>query len=315
MRVLVTGADGFVGGWLTRALVGEGHDVVGTYRDAVPEDGRSDHVTWQRLDLADRGSVRALTALTPAPDAVIHLAAVASVGESAGDPELAWEVNALGTARLLEALDALREEAGADPRVLVVSTAEVYGPGDGSGSPRRETDPVEPVSVYAATKAAGEMAALEAHRRAGLRVLVARPFPHTGPGQSDRFVTSAFIRRLREAARNDVREVPTGNLDPVRELIDVRDVVAAYLLLVQRGVPGQVYNIASGRGHSLAALFAELARRLHPAAVPAPDPALVRPVDIPHLVGNASRLVEATGWTPRYTLSDTLQDVIDAQAD
>lgn len=310
MRVLVTGADGFVGGWLLPALAGAGHAVTAAVRPGSPALAGGLGVPVVPLELADDASVRA--AVAGAPDAVVHLAAVASNHAARQDPGWAWTVNAAGTARLLEALAALREE-GADPLALVVSSGEVYGAGD--PRPRRESDPCRPASPYAASKVAAEVAAGEVGRRTGLRVIVARPFTHTGPGQAASYVLPGFAARIRAAARRGERTVPTGNLHPVRDILDVRDVVRAYVALLDQGVPGETYNVASGTGRPLADLFAALAARLGAAVEPAPDPALVRRSDLPHLVGDPAKLAAATGWRPALPLDRTLQDLIDAQAD
>lgn len=316
MRVLVTGADGFAGGWTVDALVRDGHEVMGTYHAAAvgpPGDrfGRGRPHVWIPLDLTAPGTITALP-LADA-DAVLHLAAVSSVREAGADQARAWEVNLLGTVRLLERL----ESTAPTSRLLYVSTGEVYGalPAESSARPRNEGDPVRPCSVYAATKAAAEVAVLEIHRRSGLAAMVARPFPHAGPGQDPAFVVPAFARRLRAAHRAGQTEVRVGNLEPVRDLLDVRDVARAYVALLTGGNPGSVYNVARGTGVPLGTLFAELARLVGIEARPVPDPALMRAVDIPHLVGDSEALHRDTGWVPTTPLTHTLQDVIDAQAD
>src|SRR4051812_30208748 len=226
MRVLVTGADGFVGRHLVPRLVERGHQVVAGCRPAEELGGAlreqwGDAVQVVSLELTDGDGLRA--AVEPAPDAVVHLAAVASVRQAREDPSQAWVVNAVGTARLMDAVLAAQTAAGSDPMVLVVSTAEVYG----SGSPRArlETDVPAPQSPYAASKLAGEIAALEAWRRSGLRVTVARPFIHTGPGQRPPYVIPSFIQRLLQVKAGNPAKVPTGNMEIVRDLLDVRDVV------------------------------------------------------------------------------------------
>ena len=314
MRVLVTGADGFVGRRVVVALLAAGHEVIAACRPGGPEvkewlgpDAR--RVRGVPLELADPGSVRA--AVADRPERVVHLAAVSSTTEALQDVAYAWQVNAAGTALLLDALAAHRGPApGA---VLIASTAEVYG--IGSERRRLESDPVEPVSVYASTKAAAEIAGFEAWRRNGLRVIIARAFPHTGAGQSTRFVVPAFADRIRAACRAGLGTVATGNLEPVRDLLDVRDVVAAYLALLEHGAPGDVYNVARGEGVAMREVFVRLARLLGANVEPVPDPTLVRSWDIPHLVGDPTKLERATGWRPTITLDETLQGVVDAEAD
>ncbi|MBA3659240.1 MAG: NAD-dependent epimerase/dehydratase family protein, partial [Gemmatimonadales bacterium] len=225
MRVLVTGADGFVGRHLVRELASAGHEPISAVRPGgrAPETGRT-----VALELESGASVA--DAVATWPDAIVHLAAVASGREARRDPVAAWAVNATGTARLIEASMRLRDSRNADPLVLIVSTGEVYG--EGPGVPRVETDGLRPQSPYAASKVAAEFAALEAWWRTGLRVIVARPFPHTGRGQSPVYALPAFVARLREARATGKTEVDTGNLAPVRDLLDVRDVVRGYLALL-----------------------------------------------------------------------------------
>jgi len=317
MRVFVTGAEGFVGRTMVRTLLGAGHEVRAGIRPGGPleipgldPDERA-AVTRVPLEVLDTASVDA--AMAWSPEAVVHLAAIASGADARRDIGTAWAVNASGTARLADSLARIRERGGADPVFLLVSSAEVYG--GGVDRPRRETDPLVPCSPYAASKVGAEIAALEVWRRTGLRVVVARPFPHTGAGQTDRAVAPAFAARLRAARRTGATAVPTGNLDPVRDFLHVRDVAHAYLALLTQGVPGEAYNIASGEGLSLRELFRRLAAEIGVAAVPVPDPGLVRTADISHLVGDASKLRAATGWRPTIALDRILKEVADAEAD
>lgn len=317
MKVLVTGADGFVGRWLVRRLLADGREVSAGVRPAAggADDGFTAEeraaVRWLPLELTDTESVRRCAAHPY--DAVAHLAAVASAVDAARDPGHAWNVNAAGTARLVGALAEARRDGGADPLVLVVSTAEVYGRGE--GGLRQESDLPAPVSSYAASKLGAEIAALEAWRRTGLRVVVARPFAHTGPGQDTRFVIPAFAQRLRFAKKIGAPVVKVGNLEPVREFLHVKDVVSAYVRLLVQGAPGEIYNVAVGRGISLEDLLFRMAAMLGVRPLAEADPDLMRAADIPHLVGDGSKLRTATGWSPRSRLDDTLRDVLDAQTD
>jgi len=317
MKVVVTGAGGFVGRWLTPALVAAGHDVVATFLPGEsPPDLRltapRGSLHWLPVDLRETPSVEALVA--EPPDAVVHLAAVASGADARRDPGLAWEVNAACTARLAGALGAGCGTGAGDPLLLLVSSAEVYG-ALSEARPRFETDTPAPLSPYAASKLGAEISAQETARRTGLRVIIARAFPHTGPGQTPDYVVPAFAQRLRAAKRLGAPVVKTGNLEPVRDFLDVRDVVQAYLALLDRGEPGTIYNIASGEGRSLRAVFLALADLVGVRALPEADPHLTRSADLPHLVGDASRLRTRTGWVPRLSFDRTLRDLVDAQTD
>jgi GDP-4-dehydro-6-deoxy-D-mannose reductase len=317
MRVFVTGAEGFVGRTMVRTLLAAGHEVGAGIRPGgpleVPGLSPAERSAVRRvpLEVLDTASVDAAVAWRP--EAVVHLAAIASGADARRDVGAAWAVNAAGTARVAEALGGLRARGEADPVLLVVSSGEVYGAGP--ARPRGEADPLVPCSPYAASKVGAEVAALEVWRRTGLRVVLARPFTHTGPGQSDRAVTPAFAARLRAARRSGATTVPTGNLDPVRDILHVQDVVHAYLALLSHGVAGEAYNVARGEGLPLRELFRRLAAQIGTEAEPVVDPALLRTADIPHLVGDAAKLRAATGWRPAIALDRILKEVADAEAD
>ncbi|MES2306166.1 MAG: NAD-dependent epimerase/dehydratase family protein [Gemmatimonadota bacterium] len=311
MRLLVTGADGFVGRHLVRAARAAGHSVVAAVGPggAMPEAWLSpDEVAGVTALVADLRAPDTYKILADfAPDSVVHLAALSSGAAARQDPATAWSINAGGTAALFDAL----AQTGT-PTVLLASTGEVYGRGHAEQIP--ENAPLLPASPYAVTKLGAECAADEVRRRTGLKVIIARPFTHTGPGQAPLFVIPALASRLREALKRDLWQIPVGDLTPVRDFLDVRDVVAAYLLLLDRGVSGEAYNIASGVGQSLADCFKRLAALLGSPAHAVTMPSLLRQSDIPVLIGDASKLRAATGWAPQYSFERTLQDLVDAQA-
>ena len=267
-----------------------------------------DRIEWRPLELSSRESVD--QASRGPWEVVYHLAAVSSGTEARADPGLAWEVNAAGTARVAEAL-ADQRRANSDPLLVLVSTAEVYGLGN--GQPRREEDPVAPASPYAASKAGAEIAAQEVARRTGLRVMVARAFPHTGPGQDPRFVVPALAGRLLAARRIRAPVIKAGNLEAVRDFLDVRDATRAYTALAARGAQGGVYNVASGEGRSLEQVARRLMELIDWSVTIETDARLVRPSDIRHLVGDSTKL-RALGWNPLVSFDQTLRDLLDAQA-
>jgi GDP-4-dehydro-6-deoxy-D-mannose reductase len=294
MKALVTGAAGFVGRHLCAHLEAEGDAVVGVDRSEGP-------------DLLDPDALAA-TLAEVAPDVVYHLGGWSDVGASWDEPLAAFEANAVGTLNLLQAC-----VAHGAPRVLAVSSADVYGRVRPEELPIAEDAPFRPVTPYAASKIAADQVALQAWLGYGLEVLRIRAFNHLGPGQTTRFVAPALAERIARNEADGTDAVPVGNLTPRRDITDVRDVVRAYRLLVLHGEPGEAYNVCTGRDLSIG----ELAERLvELAARPmqlVPDPALQRPVETPVLRGDPTRLRTVTGWEPEVDLATTLADVLAEQ--
>lgn len=309
-QALVTGAAGFVGAWLTDAMRREGIEVTALATDRA---GHHDPaLRWEYGDLRDDDYVRRVVN-SGKPDVVVHLAAVSHLPTAAANPALAWDVNVTSTARLLAELDRFRESGAGDPTVLIVGSAEQYGRHDSSAAPLRESAAQEPRTVYAATKAAQETLALQVWRASGLRVIATRSFNHSGRGQEPRFLLPALVDRtiaLRKAPAGT--PLMLGNTSPVRDFLHVSDVVAAYISLCRLGTPGEVYNVASGQGWSVADLVARVLARVGVNAPLATDPALVRPVDVPVLVGDSSKLQRATGWRVTRSLDDIIDDILNA---
>lgn len=287
----MTGAGGFVGAHLMKHLADEGDEVVGL----------------DRLDGIDITEADELTeaVLKAAPDAVYHLAGASDVGGSWSAPRSTFLANALGTLNVLEA----SREAGVT-RVLAVSSADVYGRVDESELPLDEDQPLRPVSPYAASKVAADALAQQAWLGHRLPVMRVRAFNHLGPGQSDKFVAPSLAARIAGNERDGGDQVPIGNMTPRRDVTDVRDVVRAYRLLIEHGEPGAVYNVCSGRAVSVAEIADQLLGMAHRPMHLVPDPELQRPVDIPVLVGDSSKLRAATGWAPSIPLETTLADVL-----
>jgi GDP-4-dehydro-6-deoxy-D-mannose reductase len=289
VRAFLTGGTGFVGTWLARHLEAMGDTV------AILPPG---------LDVAEAGALDG-PLREAAPDVVFHLAALTHVGRSWEAPARTFRVNALGT---LEVLEAARRLASR-PRVVLVSSAEVYG--RGSGAPLRETAPLQPVTPYAASKVAAEFLGLQAFLGGGLDVVVARPFNHVGPGQSPDFVVSALARRVALAELSGEPEIRVGNLAAARDFTDVRDVVRAYRLLAELADPGEVYNVCSGEAVAISTVLDELIALSAAKVIPVVDPALVRPVDVPVLRGDPGRIAARCGWRPEIDRSTTLAEVLE----
>jgi GDP-4-dehydro-6-deoxy-D-mannose reductase len=288
VRAFLTGGSGFVGTWLARHLEACGDEV---------------HALAEGTDINDGAAVVAQLARAR-PHAVYHLAALTHVGRSWEAPTETFRVNAEGTLVLLEAARRLDPA----PRVLLVSSAEVYGPA--GGEPLTEEAPLRPVTPYAASKVAAEYLGLQAFLGRGLEVIRARPFNHVGPGQADAFVVSALAKRLVEAERDGTGEVRVGDLSPARDFTDVRDVVRAYRMLVESGVPGEAYNVCSGEALPIASVFEQLVGLAEHPVRPVVDPDLLRPVDIPTLLGDPGKLASLTGWKPEIRIEQTLNDVV-----
>jgi GDP-4-dehydro-6-deoxy-D-mannose reductase len=290
VRVWLTGASGFVGGHLLPRLRALGAELSAPRREA--------------LDVTDEDALLA-HARAFRPDAIVHLAAQSSVAASARDPRSGYRMNFGGALGLLRAV----ERAAPRARVLLVGSSEVYGQAASEGARFDESSPLRPRSPYAASKAAADLLG-RAFAQRGLDVVRPRPFTHTGPGQSDAFAASSFARQLAEMEAG-LRPplLAVGNLDSVRDYLDVEDVVDAYLRLLEPGVPAGVYNVASGAGVRLGALLEILIglSRVRPEI--RVDPERLRSRDVS--VGDAGRLSEATGWAPRLPLRLTLERLLD----
>ena len=302
MRVLVTGARGFVGRHLTAALRERGHLVVEA--DRIPHDDALP------IDVTDALAVQAAFDLAQ-PDAVAHLAAQASVPASLEDPRATLEVNVLGT---LHVLDAARAAAGAGarPRVLIVSSADVYGAQPAELYPLRETTAPWPRNPYAASKVAAEALALAYAGSFGVDAVVTRAFNHIGPGQDEGFAVAAFAAQIARAAAGGEPRVSVGNLDASRDVLDVRDVCAAYVALLEgAGTAGEIYNVCSGNATTMRELLRRLIEVAHVPVEVHEDPARMRPADGPGSVGSSAKLRSATGWAPRISLAAALRSVYD----
>lgn len=303
MRVLVTGAWGFVGRHAVRALAAAGHAVIAADQCSAPND--SPPVAGAtRFDITDSKATQTLIA-DACPDAVLHLAGIAFVPRTAVEPGLAFKVNVNGTLHILDAC--LRHAPTA--RILVVSTAHVYGSQTGE-IPVDETAPLRPESIYAISKTAADQLALFYATRHNLPAMVARPNNHIGPGQAPQFVVAAFAAQVKAAARSATPPViATGNLTSRRDFTDVRDVATAYRLLLERGKPGLAYNIGSGSQVTIGDTLKILCELAGIAPRIVTDQSLVRPTDrSPSL--DLTRIRRDTDWTPAYTLRETLASIL-----
>ncbi len=293
MRALVTGADGFVGRHLISHLEAEGDSPTASDRSSGGPDLLNARDVIQLFD-----DVR--------PEAVYHLAGDADVGGSWEHPESTFMANAVGTMHVLAAA----RQAGVE-RVLCVSSADVYGRVAEADLPLTEASPLAPVSPYAASKVAADALAQQAFLGHGLEVIRVRPFNHLGPGQRTSFVAPAIADRIAHNEISGGRTVAVGNLSPRRDFTDVRDVVRAYRLLIEKGLPELPYNVCSGRDMAVQELADQLLEMATTSMELVQDPDLVRPVDVPVLRGSNERLRQVTGWEPTIPLRTTLADLLD----
>jgi GDP-4-dehydro-6-deoxy-D-mannose reductase len=311
MRILVTGITGFAGGHLTEALADRpGVELHGISRRGCwpPE--------WQHLEgrarlwSCDLCYPPALAARLRdiCPEQIYHLAGYAHVGKSFQEADAAWESNLAATRRLYDAI----VQWGGRPRVVYVSSGLIYGDPETPGQAHDERSVWRPISPYASSKAAADLVSFEYTRAKGLDIVRARPFNHIGPRQSAQFAVAHFARQI--AAIEQGQHPPyleTGNLQPRRDLCDVRDTVRAYVLLMERGRTGEAYNIARGRAHPMREVVERLlAFSRVPIEVRQRDD-LVRSTETAAIRGDTAKIRRETGWAPRYDLDQTLRDILD----
>jgi len=312
MRALITGVTGFAGSHLADLLLAEHPEleVAGMYRWRSPMDnlaGIEGRVTLYETDLRDYISVqRTLDACRP--DLIFHLAAQSYVPASWTGPAETLTTNLLGQTYLLEAVRAL----GLDPAIQLACSSEEYGLVLPHEVPIRETNPLRPLSPYAVSKVAQDYQGYQYFQSYGLRIVRTRAFNHTGPRRGEVFAASSFARQLARIELGLAEPViEVGNLDAVRDFTDVRDIVRAYVLAATMCEPGEVYNIASGSGHSIRELLDTLIALSGLEVEVSIDPQRLRPSDVEILIGDSTRFRERTGWRPAIPLETTLSDLLD----
>jgi GDP-4-dehydro-6-deoxy-D-mannose reductase len=311
VRILVTGITGFVGSHFAEYALERGADVYGSYRwrsKTENIDHLGNRIRLVECDLRDVSSVQHLLDASR-PDAIIHLAAQSFVGSSWQAPAETLLTNTVSQVNLLEAI----RQRPQRPRFLVVGSSEEYGAVYEGELPITEDNPLRPLSPYAVSKVTQDLLGYQYFKSYGLPIVRTRAFNHEGPRRGDVFVTSNFARQIAEIEAG-LREplIQVGTLKTRRDYTDVRDIVRGYWLLLERGEPGEVFNLCSGKaweiGEVLEFLLGET--RVRPIAV-REDPARLRPSDVPMLLGDASRIRRAVGWQPELPFEQTLRDVLD----
>lgn len=313
MRVLVTGIDGFVGSHLAEFLLAApGVEVHGTTLDPenipnISHIQRSLHL--HRADILDRD--RLISLITEInPERIFHLAGQAFVPSSLADPAATFQTNIMGGVNVLEAARLLAVRTKAGPRVLAVSTGEVYGQVD--RLPITEESPLAPNNPYAASKASLDMIAQQYRVSFGLPVVVVRPFNHAGPRQSPLFVCSDFGKQFAEIAnRKRPPQLHAGNLRAQRDFTDVRDVVKAYALLLEKNPSDFVFNVCSGTPLTIDDLLSMFQDITGLSVSIVSEEQRMRSYDVPRVTASLDRLKKATGWTPSIPIRQTLRDVFE----
>lgn len=308
MQALITGAGGFVGGHLCSYLLSHTDwDLTGTVlAPASAGEGQHPRLKLRSVDLRERDSVTSLVKDLQ-PDVIFHLAAQSFVPTSFSDPWDTLENNILSELNLLEAVRQSEREIV----FLVIGSNEEYGAPRPEELPQTEQSPLRPNNPYAVSKVGQDYLGLQYYLAYGIPVVRVRPFNHTGPGQSPRFVAPAFasqVARIEAGLQEPVMRV--GNLSTSRDFTDVRDIVRAYHLAVTEGQPGEVYNLASGEPRSIQALLETLLSYSDAEIEVERDPERYRPVDVPVVYGSSKKFYERTGWEPQIPFEQTLQDTL-----
>jgi GDP-4-dehydro-6-deoxy-D-mannose reductase len=311
MRVLITGITGFVGSHLAEWVLAQGADVIGSVRWRSKTE-HIDHIrariTLVNAELRDLSSARSLLEQARA-DYIVHLAAQSFVGASWETPAETLLTNAISQMNLFEAI----RQLGASARFLVIGSSEEYGLVYPDELPIRETNQLRPLSPYAVSKVTQDLMGFQYWKSYGLDIVRTRAFNHSGPRRGDAFATSSFARQIAEAEAG-LREpvVLVGDLKPTRDFSDVRDIVRGYWALLERGTPGEVYNLCSGVDWSIERMLNFLVSNSKLGRVEIrPDPSRLRPSDVPTLRGCAQKIEQAVGWTPRIPLEQTLVDLLE----
>lgn len=313
-KALITGINGFVGAHLTELLMARGFKVTGLDVSAESSGGATPHervlpkeIKILPVDLRDGQAVSDAIAETM-PDVIFHLAAQSSVKLSFENPVETFSININGSLNILEAIANLEKA----PKMLLISSSEIYGQLKPEEVPVTEQAPLAPVNPYAVSKAAVDLMAYQYFKAYDLPVYWARAFSHAGPGQRTVAVLSDWsFQTARIELGLSTPEIKVGNLEVTRDYTDVRDTVRAYLAILEKGLPGQPYNVCSGNGYKLADLLQIIASFSSRKIEIVEDQSRLRPVDIPILIGSPARLRADTGWEQRISIDKTLHDIYD----
>ena len=302
MKILITGARGFVGQHLVRLLDSK-YFLFGISRSKTKLEGLESQFA---LDLCNAEAVDNAIK-TIAPDWIVHLAAQSHVGTSFRQPWDTLENNIKSTLNILESI------RQTEIKLLLVSSSEVYGIFEPDELPITERHPPYPVSPYSVSKLTQEILVKQYAKSEGISFVIARPFNHIGPGQNTRFALPNFAEQIAKMEKGQVPPIlKVGNLAAERDFSDVRDVVRAYQAIIEKGTLGETYNIGNGTSYQVAELVDLLIQKATIDISIEVEAARLRAIDIPRVVADASKLQLATDWQPQYTLPQTIEDILNA---
>ena len=305
-KALIIGSAGFVGNYLIDCLVDEfGMSVYGT--KLAEQEYTNKKATIINLNILKKDEINSLLDALH-PDYIFHLAAQSSVSVSWKDPQITVDINIKGAINLFEALKDLNYK----PRVLVIGSGEEYGYIKNSKIPISEDTTLYPGNIYAATKACQNKIGSIYAKAYGLNIILVRAFNHIGPGQAPLFVVSDFCKQVAEIEKG-LKEpiIYVGNLKAERDFTDVRDVVRAYALLIQKGIPGETYNVGSGKALTIKSILDKIINNSKKKIEIKVSPEKYRPIDVPRIEADVSKLKAITGWEPKYSIDITIKNVLD----
>ena len=311
MKCLITGVTGFAGSHLAEYLLKlTGCEIHGTFRWRSRTENIEavrNQLVLHSCDIRDATAMRELIARVK-PDRIYHLAAQSFVPMSWVAPAETLDTNVLGQTNLFEAVRAAHPDAW----IQVAGSSEEYGLVLPDETPIKETNPLRPLSPYGVSKVAQDTMGFQYFQSYGMHIVRTRAFNHTGPRRGDVFATSNFARQIAEVESGNREPVLyTGNLDAVRDFTDVRDTVVSYHAAVEKGKPGDVYNVATGNGHRIGDMLDMLLGKTKKKIEIRQDPSRMRPSDVELLIGDATKLKEDTGWEPKIPFDQTMSDLLD----
>jgi GDP-4-dehydro-6-deoxy-D-mannose reductase len=311
LKYLITGISGFAGSHLAEYLLGRGDgEVHGTMRWRSRTENiahLAGKVTLHQCDIRDATAMYTLIG-DLRPDRIYHLAAQSFVPMSWVAPSETMTTNVIGQVNLFEAVRA----CGSKARIQLAGSSEEYGMVPPEEAPIKESNPLRPLSPYGVSKVAQDLMGYQYHQSYGMHIIRTRGFNHTGPRRGDVFVTSNFAQQIAEIEANKRPAViHVGNLEAIRDFTDVRDTVQGYYLALEKGKPGDVYNVATGKGYRIREMLDILIAMAKVKVKVEPDPKRMRPSDVELLLGDATKLRAETGWQPRIPFEQTMNDLLD----